>query len=131
MYVIISFKRSPPILFHLIFLFYSLCLHLHNFQAPVFYVLFCTIICIIFTSLCKKLVKLTRVFSRSFLVPCEPVSMFNGHGGTPSFEIGANGTEKLLLKTLHLLKILESEGNLIIHYGARSRWTKYKAIFIL
>ena len=42
----------------------------------------CTIICIIFTSLCKKLVKLTWVFSRSFSMPCASFSMLGGPGGT-------------------------------------------------
>ena len=46
-----------------------------------FYVLFCTIICIIFTSLCKKLVKLTWVFSRSYM-QCASFSMLDGPGGT-------------------------------------------------
>ena len=46
-----------------------------HFQLTPTYVLFCTIICIIFTSICKKLVKLTWVFSRSFSMPCASFSM--------------------------------------------------------
>ena len=44
-----------------------------------------TINCIIwFTSLCKKLVKLTWVFSRSFSMPCASFSLLDGPGGARS-----------------------------------------------
>ena len=39
---------------------------LSMFMNVIIYVLFCTIICIIFTSLCKKLVKLTWVLAEAF-----------------------------------------------------------------
>ena len=51
--------------FFILFILYSL-------YVWTYYVLFCTIICIIFTSLCKKLVKL---FSRSFSMLKTQVSL--------------------------------------------------------
>ena len=74
------------------------------------HVLFRTIICIIFTSLCKKLVKLTWVFSRSFLMPCTSFSMHDG----PCIENDVHGIEKLLLKTqASLTSFLQSEVKII------------------
>ena len=58
--------------------FPDLCILLCLIQQDEQYVLFCTIICIIFTSLCKNRVKLTWVLA--------------------SIENDAHGIEKLLLK---------------------------------
>ena len=72
-------------------------------------VLFCT-------SLCKKLVKLTWVFSRSFSMPCASFSMLDGPGGT-GCDVPVRGSSKF---NKFLAKW--SENN--TYYSARSRWTK-------
>ena len=54
-----------------------------HMQTQMDIMLFCHLVRIIwFTSLCKKLVKLTWVFSRSFSRPCASFSMLGGPGGT-------------------------------------------------
>ena len=61
------------------------------FQCQIFYVLFCTVICIIFTSLCKNLVKLTWVLAEAFRCPWQDQDGQNNNKifwwSQPSFSI--------------------------------------------
>ena len=66
-----------------------------QFYSNVFYVLFCTIICIIFTSLCKNLVKLTWVTQVSLT--------------------------RFLQSEVKIIHIIVQNNT---YYSARSRWTK-------
>ena len=82
--------------------------------------LFCTIICIIFTSLCKKLVKLTWVFSRSFSMPCASFSMVD----VKHWELCTWHRKASAKNSSKFNKFLAKWSENNTYYTARWRWTK-------